>query len=405
MTTILAPTDYYLPGTNAGGALRSIANLVATLGDEFEFRIITRDRDWLSDKPYPHITTGEWESVGRAKVMYLSQEQARPALVRWVIAHTPHDVLYLNSLFAPLFTLSVLVHRRLGMIPKRPVILAPRGQLSPGAVEIKRPKKRVLLAAAHVTALYRGVIWQASSVHEEKEIHEHFDAPGAPVPTVIAPDLPTPWEQLAVIAHRRKSAGSLKVCFVSRITRKKNLLGAIELLRQSTAETAFDVYGPLDEPDYMRECETAMATLPSHVRGRYVRALAYDEIAPTFARYDVFLFPTRGENYGHVIIESLAAGCPVIVSDRTPFRDLEEHEAGWVVPLDEPEGFHRALATCAAMGPDEHARMSNAAREYARRVITDPAPIAQHRELFRRGARDDGASHADARRVTTQNIA
>jgi glycosyltransferase involved in cell wall biosynthesis len=382
VTTILTLADYYLPGTHAGGALRSLANLVAILGDEFEFRVITRDRDWLSDARYPGIVPGRWESVGLAKVMYLSPEQVRPATLRRVISETPHDLLYLNSLFSRVFTLSVLAFRRTGMIPRTPAVLAPRGQLTPGAIGINARKKGAFLAAARMVGLYRDIIWQASSPDEEREVHEHFDGSATLARAMVAPDLPTPWEQLAVIAHRRKSAGSLEATFISRIARKKNLHGAIELLRGVNADITFDVFGPPEDPQYLRECQTAMATLPPHVKARYAGALEYDQIAPAFARYDVFLFPTLGENFGHVLIESLAAGCPVAVSDRTPFRDLEERRAGWVVPLEEPDRYRRVLEKCAAMDADEHARMSNAAREYARRVIMDPAPIEQNRRLF-----------------------
>lgn len=402
MTTILTLVDYYLPGTDAGGALRSVGNIVAALGEEFEFRVITRDRDWLSDEAYPDITPGAWESVGAAKVMYLSPKQARPATLRRVIAETPHDVLYLNSLFSPLFTLSVLTYRRAGMLPAKPTILAPRGQLSPGAIGIKGRKKSAFLVAARMAGLYRGLIWQASSPDEAREVQEYFGADGVPVGVMVAPDLPTPWERLAVTGYRRKRAGSLKVSFISRITPKKNLLGAIELLRGVKADTVFDAYGPAEDLDYLRECEAAMATLPPHVKARYAGKLKYEEIAPAFARYEVFLFPTLGENYGHVLIESLAAGCPVAVSDRTPFRDLEERGAGWVVPLENMARYRGVLEECAAMGADEHARMSNAAREYARRLIMDPAPVEQNRHLFAHAA-SRAAPHPPS--AATQNIA
>lgn len=404
MTTILTLADYYLPGTHAGGALRSLANLVATLGEEFEFRVITRDRDWLSDERYPGITPGTWASVGPAKVMYLSPEQVRPSTLRRVISETPHDVLYLNSLFSRVFTLSVLAYRRAGMIPAKPAVLAPRGQLTPGAIGINARKKSAFLAVARMVGLYRDITWQVSSPDEEREVHEHFDTTAAPARAVVAPDLPTPWAQLPVIAHRRKGAGLLQATFISRIARKKNLLGAVELLRGMTTQTVFDVYGPAEDPQYLRECETAMATLPPHVKARYAGALEYPEIASAFARYDVFLFPTHGENFGHVLIESLAAGCPVAVSDRMPFRDLEERGAGWVVPLEEPDRYRRVLQACAEMGADEHARMSDAAREYARRVIMDGAPIAQNRQLFARAAMSAAASTA-FERATTQNMA
>jgi glycosyltransferase involved in cell wall biosynthesis len=382
VTTILTLADYYLPGTHAGGALRSLANLITTLGDELDFRVITRDRDWLSDRRYSNITPGVWESVGPAKVMYLAPEQVRPATLRRVITETPHDVLYLNSLFSRVFTLSVLAFRRLRMIPERPAVLAPRGQLTPGAIEINGRKKAVFLTGARAAGLYRDIIWQASSPDEEREVHEHFDASGSSVRAVVAPDLPTPWDQLAVIAHRRKEAGALKATFISRIARKKNLLGAVDLLRGVKAPTQLDVYGPAEDSGYLRECEAAMATLPAHIAARYAGALEYEDIAPTFAQYDLFLFPTLGENFGHVLIEALAAGCPVAVSDRMPFRDLETQGAGWVVPLEEPERFRAALEACAAMDAETHARMSNAAREFARRVISDPVPIEQNRRLF-----------------------
>jgi glycosyltransferase involved in cell wall biosynthesis len=335
--------------------------------------------------------------------MYLSPDQVRPATLRRVICQTPHDVLYLNSLFSRVFTLGVLAYRRAGLIPTAPAVLAPRGQLTPGAMGINGRKKSAFLAAARMAGLYRDIIWQVSSADENREVHDHFDAAGAPARTALAPDLPTPWEQLVGIARRRKSAGRLKATFISRIARKKNLLGAIELLRMIRAETDFDVYGPPEDPQYLRECEAAMATLPAHVKARYAGPLEYEEIAATFARYDVFLFPTLGENFGHVLIESLAAGCPVAVSDRTPFRDIEQQGAGWVVPLEEPERYRHVLEACAAMDADQHARMSNAAREYARRVIMDPTPIEQNRQLFAHAASSGAASRAAE--TTSQNIA
>jgi glycosyltransferase involved in cell wall biosynthesis len=261
-------------------------------------------------------------------------------------------------------------------------------------------KKSAFLSTARVAGLYRDITWQASSLDEEREVRQHFEKAGGLASVVIAPDLPTPWEQLAVVAHRRKVPGALATTFISRVARKKNLSGAIDLLRGVKAATTFDAYGPPEDPDYLRECKAAMAILPPNVKARYAGPLGYEEIAHTFARYDLFLFPTLGENFGHVLIESLAAGCPVAVSDRTPFRDLQEHGAGWVVPLEDPTRYRQALDVCAAMGPDEHAQMSDAARIYARRVIENPTPIEQNRELFRRVA----ASARNRPRVA-QNIA
>ena len=51
------------------------------------------------------------------------------------------DLVYLNSVFSPLFTMLPLLSQRLRLIPCRPILLAPRGELAPGALAIKPLKK------------------------------------------------------------------------------------------------------------------------------------------------------------------------------------------------------------------------------------------------------------------------
>jgi glycosyltransferase involved in cell wall biosynthesis len=45
------------------------------------------------------------------------------------------------------------------------------------------------------------------------------------------------------------------------------------------------------------------------------------------------VLPTYNENFGYVILEALLAGCPVILSDQPPWRDLEARQVGWTIPL------------------------------------------------------------------------
>ena len=53
-----------------------------------------------------------------------------------------------------------------------------------------------------------------------------------------------------------------------------------------------------------------------------------DQIQDTFAQYDGFILPTLGENFGHVIAESLSAGCPVICSQHTPWTEVINQGGG-----------------------------------------------------------------------------
>lgn len=72
--SILVFTDYYLPGYKAGGPIRTLANMVDQLGDEFEFKIITADRDFDDNSTYKEIAVGCWDKVGKADVFYMSPQ-------------------------------------------------------------------------------------------------------------------------------------------------------------------------------------------------------------------------------------------------------------------------------------------------------------------------------------------
>ncbi len=50
--------------------------------------------------------------------------------------------------------------------------------------------------------------------------------------------------------------------------------------------------------------------------------------------HDLFFLPTLGENFGHVIYEALSAGLPVLLSDQTPWGQVNAQGAGWCFPLD-----------------------------------------------------------------------
>lgn len=97
---LLCFISYYLPGYRSGGPVRSIANFVDNLGDEFDIRIVTRDRDALDTEPYPNVQIDAWNKVGKAQVFYASDKTVNLRDIAKLMRDTPHDVLYLNSVDA-----------------------------------------------------------------------------------------------------------------------------------------------------------------------------------------------------------------------------------------------------------------------------------------------------------------
>src|SRR5690554_3127969 len=106
---ILVFRDYYLPGFKSGGPIRSLANLVEMLGDEYDFRIVTADRDEGDVEAYDSVEVGAWNSVGKAQVYYVPAEQNPISVISKLLKQEKYDLIYLNSFFSSRYTILPLL--------------------------------------------------------------------------------------------------------------------------------------------------------------------------------------------------------------------------------------------------------------------------------------------------------
>jgi len=377
---ILTFVGYYLPGYKAGGPIRTVANMVERLGNDFQFKIVTADRDLGDTDNYSSVKIDEWNRVGNGNVFYTSPKMRSLKEYRKIFYSTDSDVIYLNSFFSPYFTIKPLLLRRLRLIPTKPVIVAPRGEFSPGALGLKNQKKRLYSLMAKALGLYRGIIWQASSEHEEADICQCY---GRGLQVVVAPDLPPVIHSAQKISLKgEKTAGFLKILFLSRISRNKNLDGALKMLKGLRGGIQFSIYGPMEDKDYWVECEQIVKMLSENTVVRYCGSVEHDKVSDLMREYDLFFLPTLGENFGHVILEAFCSGLPVLISDQTPWRALQEKGVGWDLPLDQPELFHKVLEKCVDMDQNEYTKWSKRALEYGCRVAQDDKIVEQNRQLF-----------------------
>ena len=213
------------------------------------------------------------------------------------------------------------------------------------------------------------MIWHASNEYEEENIRSQF---GNRVPVMTARDLTTAFLGTEERTPRgTKRPGCLRIVFLSRISRKKNLSGALKMLEGLRGDIRFNIYGPLEDKGYWAECQKIINSLPHNVQVRYCGDVVYDRVIEVLADHDLFLLPTLGENFGHVILEALVAGCPVLTSDRTPWRGLQDIEVGWDLPLSTGAFSRRATG----MRGDGRARPSQVvATRSGLRTRTRPRP-------------------------------
>ena len=380
LSRILVLVDHYLPGDKFGGPVRSVANMVDRLGDFFSFWIVTQDRDYLDSGPYRGISVNTWSQVGRSMVYYTSPGSFSYGQLKRIIADVGPEVIYLNSLFST-DSIRFLGWRRLGLLPDTPVVLAPRGNLSPGALKLKWFKKRLFLSLSSRLGLLDRLLWQATSPLEEMDISVSM---GNLARCVIAPNIPGACDGRGrLISRSAKRPGEMRIVFLSRITPKKNLPYALKMLRRVRGEVTFDIYGAADPESYWQSCQPMLASLPKNVQVEYRGNLPNERVAETLFGYDFFFLPTLGENFGHAIFESFSAGCPVLISDQTPWRNLAEQHLGWDIALDEPDRWRSVLQECIDMEAGRHDLMSKACTDFAGDWLRSSGVLDKNIALFR----------------------
>jgi glycosyltransferase involved in cell wall biosynthesis len=375
---VLVLAGYYAPAFRAGGPTRSLPRIAEALREGFDFRVVTRDHDLGSSAPLPGVVSDRWVETGGARCMYLSKRGGLAAKLLRVLRHTRHDVLYLNSLFSVPFSLIPQLLRRFGLISRQALVMAPRGELDPSALALKATRKRLYLRLVRSLGLLDDAVWHAATENEAASIRRAF---GESARVFVARDIalqpgPAP-------ASRAKQRGSLNIVFLSRISPMKNLDYAIAALRGVRGDVRFSIYGPIEDPEYWAACRRLAERLPENVTVEYRGIVEPEAVPEVLARHHLFFLPSRGESFGHAISEALAAGCPVLISDRTPWRDLEVRHAGWDLPLAEPARFGAVVEQCVAWSAADLEPWSAGASKLGSEVAQDPTLGEAYRAIFR----------------------
>lgn len=340
---ILIVTTGFFPGKKYGGPPVSVDNFCTLMTGIAECYIITHNHDLGEQKVYSNITEG-WNDRGNAKVKYVSNAAYNAATFEDAIIELKPDYIYLQSLFQK----CVFDCMKLAKKHNVKVFLAPRGELCSGAFK-KKYKKLPYIAALRVFGLLKNVSFQSTSDEESTAIIRYLGVNRDRIYYLTnIPSIPS-----SLPSRELKESGNGRFVFISRILWKKNLLKAINLLEYLKGSVIFDIYGPKEDENYWKECEAAIKKLPKNVKVEYKGVLSHDEIHKTFNHYDAFLFPTLSENYGHVIAEALVTGCIPIISNQTPWTDMNDKRAGWALPLENENGFVKALQEVVDMNEDD----------------------------------------------------
>lgn len=376
---VLLFAPFFTPSIKGGGPIVSTKNIIENLSEKIDFYVLTSDRD-LGDKvPFMDITTNVWNQVGNANVMYVDSKNITFHFLKSIMKSEAFDYFYMNSFFNFRFSILPILTKKIFKSINGRLVVAPRGEFSPGALKLKAAKKKVYINFFKQLNIHKMVTWHATAESEKEDIENAF---GHHNDIRVATNLTANYSKLVYEKSIGKKIGEVKLVFISRIHPKKNLLQALNFISQVRGNVDFSIYGPIEDKNYWEKCQEIIKALPSAIKVTYNGLLNHEEIIPTFTNNHFFLFPTYGENYGHVISEALIGGCPVIISDQTPWRNLEEVNVGWDVPLMQEEKFITILQTCVDMDETSYWQLSKSAFEYGKEKTNRSEDVEDNLSLF-----------------------
>ena len=349
-------------------SVRALANAQAAAGDAVELlatleagQAVTLDgRDAAAIRTFPRVTP-RWLS--------------RSPELRRHLAAGNFDCVHNHALWLlPLHYADEAAHRA-GV----PLVISPRGMMSGWAYRHRLWRKQLAQVFIHPGACAAAAGWHATSPEEADDIR----ALGFKQPVCVSPNgvaLPTEaelaaaratWHDLCPATRQRPVA-----LFYSRFHRKKRLKELIALWRaQPRSDWLLLIAGVAE--DYTAG-ELAAEVAAAGASDRVAVFDGADQPAP-YAVASLFVLPSHSENFGLVIVEALAAGVPVLVTDTTPWTGVARENCGWCVPW---ENFGATLNTALHTRRGELEAMGRRGRAWAERDFSWHRAAALLREFY-----------------------
>ena len=358
--SILILTSWFAPGYKAGGLIVNIKNMVNNLARHYTIYILTSNVDFNSSQAYD-IATNKWIELKEGyNVKYLSPQEINRKKVYQTIQQLKPDYIYINGMYDFYFNIYPLWLKKTNQINSK-IILGSNGMLAPSAIQYKSWKKKPFLFLVKITSFLKDIKLHATSHKEAQDIIQLF---GGNISINTIPAFPP--QPLFSTSTISKQTGVLDLLFLSRIHPIKNLSFVLNILRECSSEITLNIAGPIEDDTYWETCKQVISTLPNQIKTNYLGEIPHPEVPSLIQKNHLLVLPTKGENYGYIIIEALSQGRPILISNQTPWRNLTQHKAGWDLSLNNPQAFIEAIKKMIAMDQEEYDEWAEGALQYAR---------------------------------------
>ncbi len=282
----------------------------------------------------------------------LSSHPDLPPLIQRAV--TDSDIVHIHAMWEqPQHLAARAAHQQ-----NIPYIIRPCGMLDPWSLAQSKWKKKAFLAWRVRTNLNR-----AAALHFTTDTEQQLTGPlRLKAPGIIEPngvDVDTLSAPADPALDLRQQHPALRdrplIVFLSRLHHKKGLdvlLDAFALLQQNwpthhhpdQPTPGLAIVGA-GEPDYVNSLKQRATQLGIANQVVFTGMLIGDAKTAALQSADVFCLPSHQENFGIAVIEALASGTPVAISDQVNiFQKIADANLGSAVPVD-PQAVAHQLRT------------------------------------------------------------
>lgn len=376
---ILFICHYFSPSIKGGGLTTSLMGQFSSLSSDYDIALVAADRDPQDTTSYPDVIPAVWKQDGGMRTYRVPPAICGLVKLLRALRHESPDLYYLNGFFDPVYSIFIQLLWHLRLIPHAPLLIATHGEFGPGALKISRWKKGPYLWLYRLMRWEKSVTFHALTDTEVSDIMRCFPRlsqssiiTAANIPVIFR--TPTP-------VSRSKQAGAARLVFLARIHPKKNLLSALKWLHHIKGSLSLEIYGIIEDTPYWAECQKLLTGLPSSIAVTYRGVVTHDRVVSTLQEHEFFIMPSFSEGQSHSIIEALAAGLPIIISDQCSV-DASAAQAGWSLSLEDEAGFIAALQRCVDMGDEEYQQLRQNALTLAKQFTDVDKIKQQHIAMF-----------------------
>lgn len=346
---ILFPLEVFYPSL-AGGPANSVYWITKRL-----VRCGVNPVIIASDTGLPaNIEINKWIKSDAGDVIYVRTPNRRIPLSQTLKALAQvrrADIVQISSVFYPANTATAIAASLLG----KKIVFSPRGELDPKALEFSRWRKKLFLSLVKLF-VGRRPVYHSTCDEETKYIRNMF---GERASVVQIPN----FIELPELKERSQQSYLL---YLGRLDRKKAIDNLLRALKQSKvfAESNFVLkIAGRGLPEYEEYLTRLTADLGLGSKVEFLGQIGGDEKQQLLADAYFTLMPSHTENFGNVVLESLAQNTPVLASTGTPWSELEQVRVGmWVE--NSPASLAASIDKMLSIPEEEYEAMRSRSRTF-----------------------------------------